>query len=193
MRAYEPEQWMRLVDEYRITGAASRHDGQLPPAAPENLIRPGRALTGIGYAAAAMPVVRCCVRDRSFRAHRKNSGLDDRARGKRSSRSRRRRTRHQGDSNSSVASGTPMCLANVKVFDEEMNECPPESSAISDPGPSKCSRGTSATRRAQGRVAGGWFHTGDGGRRRGLLLHRRPHEGHDPHRRGERVLPRGRE
>ena len=41
--------------------------------------------------------------------------------------------------------------------------------------------------------AGGWFHSGDLAKwdAAGNLLHRRPQEGHDHHRRGERVLPRG--
>ena len=57
MRAYEPEQWMRLVDEYRITG------GSLAPTMVNFLLQHPKireydlsSSRGIGYGAAAMPV-----------------------------------------------------------------------------------------------------------------------------------------
>ena len=67
--------------------------------------------------------------------------------------------------------------------------------ARSWPARTTCSRATGSSPRRPARALGdGWFHTGDGGlpRRTRYLGHQRPQEGRHHHRRGERLVHRGR-
>ena len=84
MRAYEPEQWMRLVDEYRITG------GSLAPTMVNFLLQHPKireydlsSLTRHRLRRGSHAGRGVALRDRSFRADRVLRLRDDRARGKR--------------------------------------------------------------------------------------------------------------
>ena len=90
-----------------------------------------------------------------------------------------------GEEHLLASCGTPMCLADVKVVDDDMDECPPgvvgEIVIRGEQVLKGYFRNDEGTAKA---FEGGWFHTGDMARGRGgLLLHRRPDEGHDHHRR----------
>jgi acyl-CoA synthetase (AMP-forming)/AMP-acid ligase II len=168
MRAYEPEQWMRLVDRHRITG------GSLAPTMVNFLLQHPKiraydlsSLTGIGYGAAAMPVevLRAAI-DRFGPIVYSGFGMTELGGNVLTFPKDAHVRAIQGDEYLLASCGTPMCLANVKVFDDDMNECPPdvvgESVIQADQvlkGYWNNEEGTKAA------FAGGWFHTGDMARR----------------------------
>ena len=168
MRAYEPEQWMRLVDRHRITG------GSLAPTMVNFLLQHPKiraydlsSLTGIGYGAAAMPVevLRSAI-DRFGPIVYSGFGMTELGGNVLTFPKEAHVRALQGDEYLLASCGTPMCLANVKVFDDDMNECPPD--VVGEiviqadqvlKGYWNNEEGTKAA------FAGGWFHTGDMARR----------------------------
>jgi acyl-CoA synthetase (AMP-forming)/AMP-acid ligase II len=168
MRAYEPEQWMHLVDRHRITG------GSLAPTMVNFLLRHPKireydlsSLTGIGYGAAAMPVevLRAAI-DRFGPIVYSGFGMTELGGNVLTFPKEAHVRAIQGDEYLLASCGTSMCLANVKVFDDDMNECPPgmvgEIVIQADQvlkGYWNNEEGTKAA------FAGGWFHTGDMARR----------------------------
>ncbi len=161
---FEPEQWMRLVEDHRVTSTAMaptmlnmvlQH-----PAVDEHDLS---SLRGIGYGAAAMPV-------EILRAALKRFGpivfsgfgmtelggnvltfpKADHARAA------------SGDEHLLASCGRVMCMADVKVVDEHMVECPPgvvgEIVIRGDQVFSGYFRNEGGTDAA---FADGWFKTGD--------------------------------
>ena len=168
MRAYEPEQWMRLVDEYHITG------GSLAPTMVNFLLQHPKireydlsSLTGIGYGAAAMPVevLRSAI-DRFGPIVYSGFGMTELGGNVLTFPKEAHVRAIRGDEYLLSSCGTPMCLANVKVFDEDMNECPPgvvgEIVIQAEQVLKGYFRNEEGTKAA---FAGGWFHTGDMARR----------------------------
>ena len=168
MRAYEPELWMRLVDRHQVTG------GSLAPTMVNFLLQHPKireydlsSLTGIGYGASAMPVevLRAAI-DRFGPIVYSGFGMTELGGNVLTFPKEAHVRAIHGDEYLLASCGTPMCLANVKVFDEDMNECPPgvvgeiviQAEQVLK-GYWKNEEGTKAA------FAGGWFHTGDMARR----------------------------
>src|SRR5215470_1969126 len=168
MRAYEPEQWMRLVDRHRITG------GSLAPTMVNFLLQHPKireydlsSLTGILYGAAAMPVevLRAAI-DRFGPIVYSGFGMTELGGNVLTFPKEAHVRAIRGDEYLLASCGTPMCLANVKVFDDDMHECPPdvvgEIVIQSDQALKGYWNNEEGTKAA---FAGGWFHSGDMARR----------------------------
>ena len=197
MKAYEPELFMQLVERHAITSSA------LAPTMLNFLLQHPKiddhdlsTLRNIGYGAAAMPVeVLKAAIDRFGPIVYSGFGMTELG-GNVLVHSKEAHIRAiNGEEHLLAACGTPMCLADVKVVDETMQECPPGVVGEIVIRGGAGAEGLLAQRgRDEGGVRGRLVpHRRHGPpRRRGVLLHRRPEEGHDRHRRRERVLPRGR-
>ena len=194
---FEPELWMQLVDEHGITGTA------MAPTMLNMVLQHPKineyqldSLRSIGYGAAAMPVevLRPAI-ERFGPIVYSGFGMTELGGNVLTFPKSAHERAVNGDEYLLASCGTPMCLADVKVVDEDMVECPP--GVV----------GEIVIRGEQ--VLKGYFRNEEGttkafderlvphrrhgpARRGGLLLHRRPDEGHDHHRRRERVQPRGR-
>lgn len=164
MPAFEPELWMQLVDRYGITGTA------LAPTMMNFLLQHPKineykldTLAAIGYGAAAMPVelLKAAI-DRFGPVVYSGFGMTELG-GNVLIHSKDVHVRAiNGDDHLLASCGQPMCLAQVMVADEDMNECPPgvvgEILVRGEQTLSGYFRNEEGTEAA---FQGGWFHTGD--------------------------------
>ena len=124
---FEPELWMRLVDEHGITGTA------LAPTMLNMVLQHPKiddysldSLTGIGYGAAAMPVevLRAAIQ-RFGPIVYSGFGMTELGGNVLTFPKSAHERAVNGDEYLLASCGTPMCLADVKVVDEDFVECPP--------------------------------------------------------------------
>jgi acyl-CoA synthetase (AMP-forming)/AMP-acid ligase II len=168
MRAYDPELWMQMVDDYAITSSA------LAPTMVNFLLQHPMinsyrldTLTGLAYGAAAMPVeVLKAAMERFGPIVYSGFGMTELG-GNVLNHPREVHERAiKGEPHLLAACGQPMCLADVKVFDENQHECPPgEVGELVVQGEQVLKgyfRNEEGTADA---FAGGWFHSGDMARR----------------------------
>ena len=165
---FEPELWMRLVDEHQITGTG------LAPTMFNFILQHPKvnefkldSLRGIGYGAAAMPVevLRAAI-DRFGPIVYSGFGMTELGGNVLTFPKSAHLRAVNGEEHLLASCGTPMCMADVKVVDEQMNECPPgvvgEIVIRGEQVLKGYFRNEEGTRKA---FEGGWFHTGDMARR----------------------------
>jgi acyl-CoA synthetase (AMP-forming)/AMP-acid ligase II len=165
---FEPELWMQLVDEHGITGTA------LAPTMLNMVLQHPKlhdyrldTLRGIGYGAAAMPVevLRAAIK-RFGPIVYSGFGMTELGGNVLTFPKSAHERAINGEEHLLASCGTPMCLADVKVVDDDMNECPPEVvGEIVIRGEQVLKgyfRNDEGTAKA---FEGGWFHTGDMARR----------------------------
>ncbi len=188
MKAYEPELFMQLVERHAITSSA------LAPTMLNFLLQHPKiddydlsTLRNIGYGAAAMPVeVLKAAIERFGPIVYSGFGMTELG-GNVLVHSKEAHIRAiNGEEHLLAACGTPMCLADVKVVDDAMQECPPgvvgEIVIQAEQVLKGYWRNEDGTKAAfDGRLVPDRRHGPP--RRGGFLLHRRPEEGHDRHRR----------
>ncbi len=168
MKAYEPELFMQLVQRHAITASA------LAPTMLNFLLQHPRiddydlsTLRNIGYGAAAMPVeVLKAAIERFGPIVYSGFGMTELG-GNVLVHSKEAHIRAiNGEEHLLAACGTPMCLANVKVVDDAMHECPPgvvgEIVIQAEQVLKGYWRNDDGTKAA---FDGGWFKTGDMARR----------------------------
>jgi acyl-CoA synthetase (AMP-forming)/AMP-acid ligase II len=161
---FEPEQWMRMVDEYGITGTS------MAPTMLNFILQHPKvheyrltSLRGIGYGAAAMPVevLRAAIQ-RFGPIVYSGFGMTELGGNVLTFPKSAHERAVNGDEYLLASCGTPMCLADVMVVDEAMNECPPgvvgEIVIRGDQVLKGYFRNEEGTKKA---FEGGWFHTGD--------------------------------
>jgi len=161
---FEPELWMQLVDEHGITGTA------MAPTMLNMVLQHPRvdeyslaSLRGIGYGAAAMPVevLRSAIR-RFGPIVYSGFGMTELGGNVLTFPKADHERAINGEEHLLASCGTAMCLADVKVVDESMEECPPgvvgEIVIRGDQVLKGYFRNEEGTANA---LAGGWFHTGD--------------------------------
>jgi acyl-CoA synthetase (AMP-forming)/AMP-acid ligase II len=165
---FEPELWMQLVDQHQITGTS-----MAPTMLNMVLSHPKideyelDSLRGIGYGAAAMPVevLRAAI-ERFGPIVYSGFGMTELGGNVLTFPKQAHVRAVEGDDYLLASCGTPMCLADVKVVDEQMNECPPgvvgEIVIRGEQVLKGYFRNEEGTRKA---FEGGWFHTGDMARR----------------------------
>jgi acyl-CoA synthetase (AMP-forming)/AMP-acid ligase II len=165
---FEPELWMQIVDREGITGTSMAPTMlnmilQHPKVGDYSLA----TLRGIGYGAAAMPVevLRAAI-ERFGPIVYSGFGMTELGGNVlRFSKADHERAIH-GDEHLLASCGRPMCLADVMVVDEQMNECPPgvvgEIVIRGEQVLKGYFRNEEGTKKA---FDGGWFHTGDMARR----------------------------
>jgi acyl-CoA synthetase (AMP-forming)/AMP-acid ligase II len=165
---FEPELWMRLVDEHGITGTA------LAPTMLNMVLQQPKlhdydlgTLRGIGYGAAAMPVevLRAGI-ERFGPIVYSGFGMTELGGNVLTFPKSDHVRAVSGEEHLLASCGTPMCLADVKVVDEQMNDCEPgvvgEIVIQGDQVLKGYFRNEDGTKKA---FEGGWFHTGDMARR----------------------------
>ncbi len=165
---FEPDLWMRLVDEHGITGTS------MAPTMVNMILQHPKVneyslatLRGIGYGAAAMPVevLRAAIK-RFGPIVYSGFGMTELGGNVLTFPKSAHERAINGEEHLLASCGTPMCLADVKVVDEEMNECPPgvvgEIVIRGEQVLKGYFRNEEGTAKA---FAGGWFHTGDMARR----------------------------
>ena len=168
MKAYEPELFMQLVERHAITSTA------LAPTMLNFLLQHPKiddydlsTLRNIGYGAAAMPVeVLKAAIDRFGPIVYSGFGMTELG-GNVLVHSKEAHIRAiNGEEHLLAACGTPMCLADVKVVDDAMQECPPgvvgEIVIQAEQVLKGYWRNEDGTKAA---FEGGWFRTGDMARR----------------------------
>lgn len=165
---FEPELWMQLVDRHHITGTA-----MAPTMLNMVLSHPKieeyslSSLRGIGYGAAAMPVevLRAAIK-RFGPIVYSGFGMTELGGNVLTFPKSAHERAIQGDEHLLASCGTPMCLADVKVVDDHMNECSPgvvgEIVIRGEQVLKGYFRNDEGTAKA---FEGGWFHTGDMARR----------------------------
>ena len=124
---FEPELWMQLVDQHGITGTA-----MAPTMLNMVLMHPKLreykldTLRGIGYGAAAMPVevLRAAIQ-RFGPIVYSGFGMTELGGNVLTFPKSDHVRAINGEEHLLASCGTPMCLADVKVVDEQMQECPP--------------------------------------------------------------------
>jgi acyl-CoA synthetase (AMP-forming)/AMP-acid ligase II len=168
MRAYDPELWMQMVDEYAITSSA------LAPTMVNFLLQHPKigsyrldTLTGLAYGAAAMPVeVLKAAMDRFGPIVYSGFGMTELG-GNVLNHPREVHERAiKGEEHLLAACGQPMCLADVKVFDEDQRECPPgQVGELVVQGEQVLKGYFRNEEGTAGAFTGGWFHSGDMARR----------------------------
>ncbi len=165
---FEPELWMKLVDEYQITGTS------MAPTMLNFILQHPKvreyaltSLRGIGYGAAAMPVeiLRAAI-DRFGPIVYSGFGMTELGGNVLTFPKAAHARAIAGEEHLLASCGKPMCLADVMVVDETMNECPPgvvgEIVIRGEQVLIGYFRNEEGTARA---FEGGWFHTGDMARR----------------------------
>ncbi len=168
LKMFEPELWLRSVEHYRIMSAV------LAPTMYAMLFQHPKlgdydlsSLITLGYGAAAMPVelLRTLI-DRFGAIVYSGFGMTELCGNVLAHPKEAHIRAIRGEEQLLAACGRPMCLADVKVVDAQMNECPPgEVGEIVVQGEQVLKgywRNEAGTRDA---FAGGWFHTGDLARR----------------------------
>jgi acyl-CoA synthetase (AMP-forming)/AMP-acid ligase II len=168
MKAYEPELFMQLVERHGITSTG------LAPTMLNFLLQHPRiddhdlsTLRNIGYGAAAMPVeVLKTAIERFGPIVYSGFGMTELG-GNVLVHSKEAHIRAiNGEEHLLAACGTPMCLADVKVVDDAMQECPPgvvgEIVIKAEQVLKGYWRNDEGTKAA---FEGGWFRTGDMARR----------------------------
>ena len=165
---FEAELWMQLVDEHRITGTS------MAPTMLNFILQHPKvneydlsSLRGIGYGAAAMPVE--ILRNAIARFGPivySGFGMTELGGNVLTFPKSAHERAINGDEHLLASCGTPMCLADVMVVDEQMNECPPgvvgEIVIRGEQVLKGYFRNEEGTAKA---FAHGWFHTGDMARR----------------------------
>lgn len=165
---FEPELWMQMVDKHHITGTAMAPTMlnfilQHPKLNDYNL----GSLTGIGYGAAAMPVeiLRAAI-NRFGPIVYSGFGMTELGGNVLTFPKHAHARAIDGEEHLLASCGTPMVLADVKVVDENMKECPP--GVIGE----MVIRGEQVLKgyfqNEEGTTKAfddGWFHTGDMARR----------------------------
>ncbi len=166
--AFEPEAWMRIVDQFGITGTA------MAPTMLNMVLQHPKVneykldtLRSIGYGAAAMPVeVLKAAIDRFGPVVYSGFGMTELGGNVLTFPKADHVRAINGDEYLLASCGKPMFLAEVIVADEDGNECPPD--VVGEilvrgeqvlKGYFRNEEGTAAA------FAGGWFHTGDMARR----------------------------
>jgi acyl-CoA synthetase (AMP-forming)/AMP-acid ligase II len=165
---FEPELWMQLVDQHGITGTA------LAPTMLNMILQHPKiddyslaTLRSIGYGAAAMPVevLRAGIK-RFGPIVYSGFGMTELGGNVLTFPKSDHVRAINGEEHLLASCGTPMCLADVKVVDEQMNECPPgvvgEILIRGEQVMKGYFRNEEGTKKA---FDGGWFHTGDMARR----------------------------
>ncbi|MCU1500784.1 MAG: Acyl-CoA synthetase (AMP-forming)/AMP-acid ligase [Ilumatobacteraceae bacterium] len=165
---FEPELFMRLVDQYQITGSA------MAPTMLNMLLQHPMiddydlsSLRSIGYGAAAMPVevLRAAIK-RFGPIVYSGFGMTELGGNVLTFPKSAHERAVNGAEHLLASCGTPMCLADVKVVDEQMNECPPgvvgEIVIKGEQVLKGYFRNEEGTTKA---FEHGWFHTGDMARR----------------------------
>ena len=165
---FEPELWMQLVDEHQITGTA------MAPTMLNMVLQHPKideydlgSLRGIGYGAAAMPVevLRTAIK-RFGPIVYSGFGMTELGGNVLTFPKSQHERAVNGAEHLLASCGTPMFLADVKVVDEQMNECPPgvvgEIIIRGEQVLKGYFRNEEGTAKA---FEGGWFHTGDMARR----------------------------
>ena len=164
MPAFEPELWMQIVERYGITGTT------MAPTMMNMLLQHPKideynldSLTGIGYGAAAMPVeVLKAAIDRFGPIVYSGFGMTELG-GNVLTHPKEVHVRAvEGDEYLLAACGKPMCLAEVIVANENLDECPPgEVGEILVRGDQVLKGYFRNEEGTEAAFAGGWFHTGD--------------------------------
>ena len=165
---FEPELWMRLVDEHGITGTAMAPT-MLNMVLQHPKINEYRldTLRGVLYGAAAMPVevLRTAI-ERFGPIVYSGFGMTELGGNVLTFPKSAHAHAIKGEEHLLASCGTPMCLADVRVVDEDMKECAP--GVVGE----MVIRGEQVLkgyfRNAEGNkkaFEGGWFHTGDMARR----------------------------
>ena len=165
---FEPELWMQLVDQYGITGTS------MAPTMLNMVLQHPKindyslaTLRGIGYGAAAMPVevLRTAIA-RFGPIVYSGFGMTELGGNVLTFPKAAHVRAINGEEHLLSSCGTPMCLADVKVVDEQMVECPPgvvgEIVVRGEQVLKGYFRNEENTKKA---FDGGWFHTGDMARR----------------------------
>ena len=165
---FEPELWMQMVDKHQITGTA------MAPTMLNFILQHPKideydlgSLNGIGYGAAAMPVeiLRAAIK-RFGPIVYSGFGMTELGGNVLTFPKHAHARAIQGEEHLLASCGTPMVLADVKVVDEDMNECPPgvvgEMVIRGEQVLKGYFRNEEGTSKA---FEGGWFHTGDMARR----------------------------
>ena len=165
---FEPELWMQIVDEQGITSTA------LAPTMLNMILQHPKihdyslaTLRSIGYGAAAMPVevLRTAIQ-RFGPIVFSGFGMTELGGNVLTFPKSDHVRAVNGEEHLLASCGTPMCLADVKVVDEQMNECPPgvvgEIVIRGEQVLKGYFRNEEGTKKA---FEGGWFRTGDMARR----------------------------
>ena len=165
---FEPELWMRLVEQHGITGTA------MAPTMLNMVLQHPKideyrldTLRGIGYGAAAMPVevLRAAI-ERFGPIVYSGFGMTELGGNVLTFPKSAHARAVAGEQHLLASCGTPMCLADVRVVDEQMNECPPgvvgEMVIRGEQVLKGYFRNEEGNKKA---FEGGWFHTGDMARR----------------------------
>jgi acyl-CoA synthetase (AMP-forming)/AMP-acid ligase II len=124
---FEPDMWMRLVDQHGITGTS------MAPTMLNMILQHSKVneydlgtLRSIGYGAAAMPVevLRSAIA-RFGPIVYSGFGMTELGGNVLTFPKSDHVRAVEGEEHLLASCGTPMCLADVRVFDENMQECPP--------------------------------------------------------------------
>jgi len=165
---FEPELWMQMVDKHQITGTS------MAPTMLNFILQHPKlndydlgSLTGIGYGAAAMPVeiLRAAI-NRFGPIVYSGFGMTELGGNVLTFPKHAHARAIMGEEHLLASCGTPMVLADVKVVDHDMNECPPgvvgEMVICGEQVLKGYFRNEEGTTKA---FDDGWFHTGDMARR----------------------------
>ena len=165
---FEPELWMRLVQQHGITGTA------MAPTMLNMVLQHPKideyrldTLRGIGYGAAAMPVevLRAAI-ERFGPIVYSGFGMTELGGNVLTFPKSAHARAIAGEQHLLASCGTPMCLADVRVVDEKMNECPPDVVGEMVIRGEQVLKGYFRNEEGNKKAfEGGWFHTGDMARR----------------------------